>query len=197
MATNVVRVARSMWATVRDSGPRTVETLRTADGDRQRGITAPDLRAAIWWWHPQVGLEHRTSYLHLLRWTSLALGGLTFMATHAVDVVKSTSWFGGVWQPFFMNSGHAIAFTGGGFLVAGFLGGVVATDPRDALIRAGNLTAGGGVPMTFIIFRDGPGTLFPIAIVGGIYVLGLGSYLGALLTLPFKAQSGGGEKQQS
>ena len=141
-------------------------------------------------------LETRSSSGHLLRWTSLTLGGLTFMAAHAVEAVMWTSWFGGVGQPFFMNSGQAVTLTGGGFLVAGFVAGAVARDRRGALIHAGNLTAGGGVSMTFIIFRDGPGALFPIAIVAGIYILGLGSYLGALLTLPFKAQAGGGRDQQ-
>jgi hypothetical protein len=163
-------------------------------------MTTNVLRLARWKGAAERGgvprLENRTSSRHLLRWPSLALGALTFMAAHAGEVVIWTSWFGGV-QPFFMNSGRALAFTGGGFLVAGLLAGVVATDRRDALIQAGNLTAGGGVPMTFIIFGNGPGTLSPIAIVAGIYVLGLASYLGALLTLPFKAQAGGGGDQQA
>ena len=85
------------------------------------------------------------------------------MAAHAVEVVMWTSWFGGVWQPFFMNSGQAVAFTGGGFLVAGLFASVVATDRQDALIHAGNVTAGGGVPMTLMMFRDtAPARSFPL-----------------------------------
>ena len=188
MTTNVLRVARWRGAAARDSGVRTLAPLRTADGDGQHEIAAPNLRASTWWRHPQARLANRTSSGHVLRWTSLALGGLTFTAAHAVEVVMWTSWFGGVWQRSFMNSGQAVALTCGGFLVAGLLAGVVATDRHDALIHAGNVTAGGGVPMTFMMFRDGPGTLFPMAIVIGIHVLGIASYLGALLTLPFKAQ---------
>jgi hypothetical protein len=190
MTTNVLRLARWRGPAARHGGVRTPAPLRTADGDCRHEIAAANLRA--WWPHPRVRLEHRTSSGHLLRWPSLALGALTFMAAHAVEVVMWTSWFGGAWRPFFMNAGQAVAFTGAGFLVAGFLAGVVATDRQDALIHAGNLTAGGSVAMTVILFRNGPGTLFPIAIVIGIYILGLGSYLGALPTLPFKAQAGGG-----
>jgi hypothetical protein len=159
-------------------------------------MTTNVLKVSTWWRHPRLRVEHRTSSGYVLRWPSLAVGVLTFVAAHAVEVVMWTSWFGGEWRPFFMNAGSAVAFTCGSFLLAGFLAGVVATDRLDALIHAGNLTAGGAVAMTFILFLNGPGTLFPIAIVVGIYILGFGSYLGALLTLPFKARAGAGGDRQ-
>ena len=68
---------------------------------------------------------------------------------------------------------------------------LLARDRRDALIHAGNVTAGAAVVMIVTLFWAGPGTLFPIAIVFGIVILAAGSYLGALATFPFKAPSRG------
>ena len=65
----------------------------------------------------------------------------------------------------------------------------MARDRRDALIHAGNVTAGAAAVMIVTLFSAGPGTLFPIAIVFGIAILAVGSYLGALVTFPFKAPS--------
>lgn len=127
----------------------------------------------------------------MLRWTSLVLGAATFLAAHAVEVALWTSWFSPEWRPFFMNSGRAVAFTAACVLIAGLLAAVFARDRRDALIHAGNVTTGAAIVMTFLIFWPEPGTLFPIAIVFGIVILAVGSYLGALVTFPFKATGGG------
>jgi hypothetical protein len=127
----------------------------------------------------------------MLRWTSLVLGAATFLAAHAVEVVRWTAWFSPKWRPFFMNSGRAVAFTAACTLIAGLLAGIFAKDRRDALIHAGNVTAGAAIVMTFLIFWPEPGRLFPIAIIFGIAILAVGSFLGALATLPFKSASGG------
>ena len=88
-------------------------------------------------------------------------------------------------------------FTTGCVLVAGLLAGVFAKDRRDVLIHAGNVTVGAAATMTFLIFWRGPGRLFPIAIVMGTEILGIGSYLGALLTFPFKARTDEADDQPS
>jgi hypothetical protein len=149
------------------------------------------------WRRPLGPLSSRRYSGHLLRWRSLALGALTFMAAHSLEVVMWTSWFGATWHPFFMNSGQAVAFTSGCFLIGGLLASVVATDHQDALIHAGNVTAGGGVALIFVIFRDAPGALSPIAILIGIHVLGLPTYLGALITVALKAQAADRNQQPS
>jgi hypothetical protein len=127
----------------------------------------------------------------MLRSTSLALGAAAFLAAHAVEMALWTSWFSTQWEPFFMNSGRAVAFTAACVLIAGLLAALFASDRRDALIHAGNVTAGAAAVMVFTVFWTGPGTLFPIAIVLGIAILAVGSYLGALATLPFKPATGG------
>ena len=45
----------------------------------------------------------------MLRWTSLVLGAATFLAAHAVERALWRSWFSTEWEPFFMNSGRAVA----------------------------------------------------------------------------------------
>ena len=128
----------------------------------------------------------------MLRWTSLALGAATFLAAHAVERAFWRSWFSAEWEPFFMNSGRAVALTAACILIAGLLAALLARDRRDALIHAGNVTAGSAAVMILTLFSTGPGTLFPIAIVIGIAILAAGSYLGALATFPFKPPGRGG-----
>ena len=127
----------------------------------------------------------------MLRWTSLALGAATFLAAHAVERAFWRSWFSAEWEPFFMNSGRAVALTAACILIAGLLAALLARDRRDALVHAGNVTAGAAAVMIFTLFAAGPGTLFPIAIVLGIVILAVGSCLGALATFPFKAPGRG------
>ena len=127
----------------------------------------------------------------MLRWTSLVLGAVTFLVAHAVETALWTSWFSAEWEPFFMNSGRAVAFTAACILLAGLLAAILARDRRDALIHAGSVTAGAAAVMIVTVFWTGPGTLFPIAIILGIVILAVGSYLGALATFPFKTADGG------
>jgi hypothetical protein len=127
----------------------------------------------------------------MMRWTSLVLGAATFLAAHAVEAVMWTAWFSPEFKPFFTNSGRAIAFTTACVLIAGLLAGLSARDRRDALIHAGNVTAGAAIAMTGLLFWAGPGTIFPIVMALGTGILAVGSFLGALATLPFKSTSGG------
>ena len=126
------------------------------------------------------------------RWISFGLGAAAFLAAHAVERARWRSWFSAEWEPFFMNSGRAVAFTAVCVLIAGLIAGLLARDRRDALIHAGNVAAGAAAAMIVTLFATGPGTLFPIAIVLGIAILAAGSYLGALVAFPFKAPGRGG-----
>ena len=127
----------------------------------------------------------------MLRWTSLVLGATAFLTAHAVEVIMWTAWFSPEFKPFFTNSGRAVVFTTACVLSAGLLAGLLARDRRDALIHAGNVTAGAAIVLTGVLFRAGPGTLFPIVIVLGIAIVAVGSFLGTLAALPFKSTSGG------
>ena len=128
----------------------------------------------------------------MLRWTGLVLGAAAFLAAHAVERALWRSWFSAEWEPFFMNSGRAVLFTAACVLIAGLLAALLARDRGDALIHAGNVAAGAAAVMIATLFSAGPGTLFPIAIVIGIVILAIGSYLGALAALPFKPPGRGG-----
>ncbi|MEO8259846.1 MAG: hypothetical protein ABI868_21055 [Acidobacteriota bacterium] len=126
----------------------------------------------------------------MLRWTSLVLGGATFLVAHAIERMWWTMWFSAEWEPFFMNSGRAVAFTTACLLIAGLIAAGFARDRPDALVHAGNVTAGAGAVMIVTVFAIGPGTLFPIAILFGLVILAVGSYLGALVIFPFKPAGG-------
>jgi hypothetical protein len=127
----------------------------------------------------------------MLRWPGLVLGATAFLAAHAVEVVMWTAWFSPEFKPFFTNSGRSVAFTTACVLIAGLLAGLLARDRLDALIHALNVTAGAAIVMTCVLFWSGPGNLFPIVIALGTVIVAVGSFLGALATLPFKSASGG------
>jgi hypothetical protein len=122
----------------------------------------------------------------MMRWTSLMLGAATFLATYAVERA-AWSWFGPANPPWFLNSGRAAAFTAGCVLVAGLLAGAFARDRDDGLVHGGNVAAGAALAMVLVLFLGpGPGTIFPIALAFGAVVVAASSFVGVLLTFPFK-----------
>ena len=128
----------------------------------------------------------------MLRWTSLVLGAATFLAAHAVERALWRSWFSAEWEPFFMNSGRAVAFTAACVLIAGLLAALLARDRRDALIHAGNVTAGAAAVMiSHAVLGRARHAVSRSRSSLGIAILAAGSYLGALATFPFKAPGRG------
>jgi hypothetical protein len=107
-------------------------------------------------------------------WIGFAIGLLTFVGAHAIEVAMWNPWFGGAHNPWFLNSGRAIVFTmsclfgvsliAGGFRVSGLM-----------------IAAGAATAMTAVLFlsESGPGTIFPIVLAGGGLFILLSSMMGA------------------
>ena len=73
------------------------------------------------------------------RGVAFAVGALAFVAAHAIVVAKWPVWFGGMHEPWFLNSGRAVAFTAALFFAVGVTGGLL--DLSGLLIAAGAFVA--------------------------------------------------------
>jgi hypothetical protein len=117
------------------------------------------------------------------RGAAIALGALAFAAAHAIIVSKWGEWFGGLHEPWFLNSGRAVAFTTALLFGVGLAGGLFG-------LSGLMIAAGAFVTMTVVFFRlpDGPGNIFPVVVVsGGLLILGaawLGAWIGRELHRP-------------
>jgi len=114
----------------------------------------------------------------MIRWKSVLLGAIAFLAAHLIESAAWTTWFHGEYAPWFLNSGRAVAFTAGLLLIIGLAAGINTFGWRDSMITAGSVLAGAVAVMIVVLFAVGPGTLFPIAIVIGVAVLGVSSAAG-------------------
>jgi hypothetical protein len=114
----------------------------------------------------------------MIRWKSALLGAVAFFAAHLIESAAWTTWFDGEYTPWFLNSGRAVAFTAGLLLIIGLAAGITTLAWRDSMITAANVLAGAVAAMIVVLFAVGPGTLFPIAIVIGVAVLGVSSAAG-------------------
>jgi hypothetical protein len=119
----------------------------------------------------------------MIRWKSLTLGAVAFLASHALE---SANWSafdpGAAYSPWFLNSGRAVVFTAACLLAAAAIEGIVAASTwRDAIVRGGNIAAGAFVAMCIVLLARGPGTLFPIALALGGLVAAASSIAGALI----------------
>jgi hypothetical protein len=96
------------------------------------------------------------------RAVGFAAGLLTFGAAHAVEVLKWTAWFGNAYEPWFLNSGSAVAFT----IACLFFTSVISGWLR---LSGFLFAAGAASAMTVVLFlkAGGPGTIFPIVIAAG------------------------------
>jgi hypothetical protein len=110
------------------------------------------------------------------RGVGFAAGLMTFVAAHEVEALKWAAWFGSVHDPWFLNSGRAVAFTMACLLVSSLIAGWLRLS--GLMFAAGAATA-----MTAVLFlkQGGPGTIFPIVIVVGTLLMLAVSLLGAWL----------------
>jgi hypothetical protein len=111
------------------------------------------------------------------RGVGFTVGLLTFLAAHEVEVLKWAAWFGSAHEPWFLNSGRAVAFT----IACLFLGSLIS----GWLRLSGLMTAAGAATaMTLVLFLKGggPGSIFPIVIAAGaVFILAvstLGAWIG-------------------
>ena len=106
------------------------------------------------------------------RWFGFALGLLTFVAAHAIEVFMWVPWFGGVHDPWFLNAGRAAAFTMGSLFVVGLIGGALR-------VSGLGMAAGAGAAMAVVLMRGGGGSIFPIVLAAGGLLILVSSTLGA------------------
>jgi hypothetical protein len=109
----------------------------------------------------------------------MLVGGAAFLAAHLVQTLNWRTWFGGGFEPWFLNSGRAVAFTAGLLFLAGAL--VSASDWRESVVRGANVAAGALAAMILVLFLIvGAGNLFPIVLTLGAAIAVCGSGAGAL-----------------
>lgn len=105
-----------------------------------------------------------------------ALGFLTFIIAHAIEVSLWQQWFGGEHRPWFLNSGRAAAFTLGCVL---FMSALAVLRSERPVLQGLFVAAGAVTSMTTVLLWAGPGSLFPIALALGGCLLVLTSVTGA------------------
>jgi hypothetical protein len=115
----------------------------------------------------------------MIRWIGFAVGFLTFLAAHAIEVMQWARWFGGAHEPWFLNSGPAVLFTLGCVCAASGIVALLNASPRK--VRGITIAGGSFVAMTTMLFlmKEGPGTIFPIVMVAGGVLILTSSTLGA------------------
>jgi hypothetical protein len=114
----------------------------------------------------------------MTRWTSVLVGGAAFTCAHLVQTLAWQTWFQGSYDPWFLNSGRAVAFTAALLVVAGAI--VSAADRRESIVRGANAAAGALAAMIVILAVVGPGNLFPIVIAFGAVIAIASTAAGAL-----------------
>ena len=111
------------------------------------------------------------------RAVGFAVGALTFAAAHAAEVLKWAAWFGNAYEPWFLNSARAVAFTMACLFFTSLISGWLRLS--GLMIAAGAATA-----MTVVLFlkEGGAGTIFPIVFAAGsVFILAtsmLGVWIG-------------------
>ena len=113
-----------------------------------------------------------------MRWTSVLVGGAAFLAAHLVQTLAWRGWFHGTFEPWFLNSGRAAAFTAALLAVAGAV--VSASDRRESIIRGANVAAGALAAMIVVLSVIGPGNLFPLVVAIGATIVVASGGAGAL-----------------
>ena len=103
-----------------------------------------------------------------------AVGLLTFVAAHAIEVAKWAAWFGGAHAPWFLNSGRAVIFTLGCLFVASLIAGI----RRWSGVA---LAIGAATAMTAVLFFGEGSTIFPIVLAAGGLLIAATSLLGSWL----------------
>jgi len=88
----------------------------------------------------------------MIRWKTALLGATAFLAAHVVESAAWTTWFRGVYAPWFLKLGRAVAFTAGLLLIIGLVVGVTTVARRESMVAAGELPAGAAAAMIAVLF---------------------------------------------
>ena len=122
-----------------------------------------------------------------IRVPSLAVGIVSFLGAHAIEVARWQAWFeppgGADVAPWFLNSGRALAFMALALFAAGGLATAFTRSPMgEARARGYNVAAGAFAAMVVVLFAGDPGTIFPIVLAFGAVVAIASSLAGATVT---------------
>jgi hypothetical protein len=120
-----------------------------------------------------------------MQWRRGLLGACTFGMTHILLVVMWHKWFdtGNGEVPWFMNSVSAVTVASMVFATVSAVDALVFQTRLDAsIIAATNVTGGAVAIMIVVLFSHagGPGTLFPVAILIGAFILVASGVVGAI-----------------
>ena len=122
-------------------------------------------------------------------WRPLTLGFLVFEIAHAIEARLWQNWFGGTYDPWFLNSGRAAAFTLTGVVLAS----AIATSLAKPRIGQGlGVATGAFAAMAIMLFvkQAGPGTIGPIVLATGAVLLFLSAAAGLFIGMLFRALVG-------
>ena len=111
------------------------------------------------------------------RVAGVVIGLVTFLATHLVLVAKWTSWFHGQYEPWFLNTTSAGQFTVACIFAVSLIAGLFSTS--GVFLWVGAVVA----MMVVMSFPPGPGTLWPIAMAIGGFMLAVAILSGNMLGL--------------
>ena len=119
----------------------------------------------------------------MIGWKDIIAGAVTFSLAHAIEV-EAWPWFdpAGATTPWFLNAGRATAFTAACLAVLGVIYGAIASSSGySAIVRGCSVAMGAILAMTFVLFVNGPGTLFPIVLVVGAAITVASTVSGAMV----------------
>jgi hypothetical protein len=103
----------------------------------------------------------------MVRWKTFVFGALAFLGAHGVLVAMWQAWFepAGAYEPWFLNSGRAVAFVAIVLLAGSAAAGMaMRIGPGESLRRGVTFGGGAAAAMAIVLLASSPGTLFPIAL---------------------------------
>lgn len=109
----------------------------------------------------------------MIRWRTVLLGFVVFVAAHVVEVYAWNQWFHPdvAVSPWFLNSGRAVAFTAAALFFATVATRALQANSPDTILALGvNAAAGAIAGMLIVMVASIRGTLFPIVFVVGALV---------------------------
>jgi hypothetical protein len=112
-----------------------------------------------------------------VRWIGFTVGLLVFVGAHVIETARWHSWFRGQYEPWFLNSGRALAFTMACVFGASAIVGALNASNRPT--RGFTIAAGAATAMVAVLMLGPGSTIFPIVLTIGAVVLLLSSVAGA------------------
>ncbi len=121
-----------------------------------------------------------------IRWPAFAAGAASFVAAHLAETVLWRQVFdpAGAFQPWFLNTGFALAFMAVWMAITGAVVETAAarrSTPDAWSLRAGSTAFGAAAAAAAVLVATGQGRLFPIALLVAAFAVGVSAVAGAAL----------------